>query len=130
MVVSDLQRARSRSIAAISVLDQRHFILIARSRTTSGRTRTHNTHARTRTYVFVCTTYHLAASRLSLDKKISETSRKKNAYNTSYTYNARLGLGLGLDGEQNGGECSDAVKTLVDEVRSFLSQYAARLLSV
>ena len=33
----------------------------------------------------------------------------------------------GYGGEQNGGECSDAVKTLVDEVRSFLSQYAARL---
>ena len=32
MVVSDLQKARSRSIAAISVLDRRHFILIARKR--------------------------------------------------------------------------------------------------
>ena len=32
MVASDLQTARSRSIAAISVLDRRHFILIARTR--------------------------------------------------------------------------------------------------
>ena len=32
MVVSDLQKARSRSIAAISVLDRRHFFLIARKR--------------------------------------------------------------------------------------------------
>ena len=76
MVVSDLQKARSRSIAAISVLDRRHFILIARKR---HNFRAHNTHAR----MYVAPTGNIISpratciqSRLSLDKKISETSIK------------------------------------------------------
>ena len=71
MVVSDLQKARSRSIAAISVLDRRHFV----------RTRhnfRHDTHARA---IRVARVLRMASrralqSRLSLDKKISETSIK------------------------------------------------------
>ena len=72
MVVFDIQKARSRSIAAISDLDRRHLSSYIHV-TTFVLLRAHNTHART------CLRERLSSrlalqSRLSLHKNISETS--------------------------------------------------------